>query len=45
MNLMETLGLLGFIVSVLTLTVDVVRLILEIVTKFSQRKDDDNKKD
>ena len=44
MKLMETLGLFGFIVSVLTLTVDAVRLILEIVTKFSQRKDD-NKKD
>ena len=43
MSLMETLGLLGFIVNVLTLTVEIVRLILEIMTKFSQRKSDDNK--
>ena len=45
MSLMETLGLLGFIVNVLTLTVEIVRLILEIMTKFPQRKSDDNKKD
>ena len=43
MSLMELLTLLTFIVMLLTLFVDVIRLTLEVVTKFSQN-DKDNKK-
>ena len=45
MNLLETLALLTFILTLLSLIVDVIRLTVEIVAKFSQKKDDDNKKD
>ena len=44
MSLMELLTLLTFIVMLLTLIVDVIRLTLEVVTKFFQN-DKDNKKD
>ena len=44
MSLMELLTLLTFIVMLLTLLVDVVRLTVEVMTKFSQN-DKDNKKD
>ena len=45
MNLLETLALLTFILGLLSLMVDVVRLTLEVIDKISQRKNDDNKKD
>ena len=45
MNLLETLALLTFILTLLSLIVDVIRLTIEVVAKFSQKKDDDNKKD
>ena len=45
MTLMETLGLLTFIVTLMTLIVDIVRLTFEVMTKFYQQKSDDNKKD
>ena len=45
MNLMETLTLFMVIFSFLGLIVDVIRLTVEVVAKFSQKKDDDNKKD
>ncbi len=45
MNLLETLALLTFILSLLGLIVDVVRLTLEVMEKVSQKKNDDNKKD
>ena len=45
MNLMEILALLTFILTLLGLLVDVVRLTLEVMDKISQKKDDDNKKD
>ena len=45
MNLMEILALLTFILTLLSLIVDVIRLTIEVVAKFSQKKDDDNKKD
>ena len=45
MTLLETLALLTFILALLSLIVDVIRLTIEVVAKFSQKKDDDNKKD
>ena len=41
MTLLETLAFL----TLLSLIVDVIRLTIEVVAKFSQKKDDDNKKD
>ena len=45
MTLLETLALLTFILGVLSLVVDVVRLTVEVMDKVSQKKSDDNKKD
>ena len=45
MTLLETLALLTFILTLLGLIVDVIRLAVEVLEKFSQRKCDDNKKD
>jgi len=45
MTLLETLALLTFILTLLGLIVDVIRLIVEVMAKTSQKKDDDNKKD
>ena len=45
MNLMETLTLFMVIFSFLGLIVDVIRLTVEVMAKFSQTKSDDNKKD
>ena len=45
MTLLETLALLTFVLTLLSLIVDVIRLIVEVMAKFSQKKDDDNKKD
>ena len=45
MTLLETLALLTFILTLLSLIVDVIRLTVEVVANFSQKKDDDNKKD
>ena len=45
MTLLETLALLTFILTLLGLIVDVIRLAVEVMTKFPQRKDNDNKKD
>lgn len=44
-NLMETLTLFMVIFSFLGLIVDVIRLTVEVVDKFYQKKHDDNKKD
>ena len=45
MTLLETLALLTFILTLLSLIVDVIRLTVEVGARFSQKKDDDNKKD
>lgn len=45
MTLLETLALLTFILTLLGLMVDVIRLTVEVMAKTSQKKDDDNKKD
>ena len=45
MSLLETLALLTFILTLLGLIVDVIRLTVEVMAKTSQKKDDDNKKD
>ena len=45
MTLLEILALLTFILTLLSLIVDVICLTVEVVAKFSQKKDDDNKKD
>ena len=45
MTLLGTLALFTFILALLSLIVDVIRLTVEVMTKFSQKKDDDNKKD
>ena len=45
MTLLETLALLTFILALLSLVVDVIRLTVEVMAKFSQMKNDDNKKD
>ena len=44
MTLLETLALLTFILTLLGLIVDVIRLTAEVMAKFSQTKSDDNKK-
>ena len=45
MTLLETLALLTFILTLLGLIVDGIRLTVEVMAKTSQKKDDDNKKD
>ena len=45
MTLLETLALLTFILTLLGLIVDVIRLTVDVMAKTSQKKDDDNKKD
>ena len=45
MTLLETLALLTFMLGWLSLIVDVVRLTLEVMDKFSQKKNDGSKKD
>ena len=45
MPLLETLALLTFLLTLLGLIVDVIRLTVEVMAKTSQKKDDDNKKD
>ena len=45
MTLLETLALLTFRLGLLSLIVDVVRLTLEVMDKFSQKKNDGSKKD
>lgn len=45
MTLLETFALLTFILTLLGLIVDVIRLTVEVMAKTSQKKDDDNKKD
>ena len=45
MTLLETLALLTFILTLLGLIVDVIRLTVEVMAKTSQKKDGDNKKD
>ena len=44
MTLLETLALLTFILTLLSLIVDVIRLTVEVMAKFSQKKDDDKKR-
>ena len=45
MTLLETLALLTFVLTLLSLIVEVIRLTVEVMAKFSQMKNDDNKKD
>ena len=45
MTLLETLALLTFILTLLGLIVDVIRLTVEVMAKTSKKKDYDNKKD
>jgi len=45
MSLMEILTLLTVILMLLSLILDAVRLTVEVMEKFSQRKNDSNKKD
>ena len=45
MTLLETLALLTFVLTLLSLIVDVIRLTVEVMARFSQMKSDDNKKD
>lgn len=45
MTLLEALALLTFMLGLLSLIVDVVRLTLEVMDKFSKKKNDDSKKD
>ena len=45
MNLMETLTLFMVLLSLLGLIVEVVRLTIEVMDRFYQRKSDKNKKD
>ena len=45
MTLLETLALLTFILTLLGLIVDVIRLAVEVMTTFSKHKADDSKKD
>ena len=45
MTLLETLALLTFNLTLLVLIVEVIRLTVDFMAKFSQKKDDDNKKD
>ena len=45
MTLLETLALLTFVLALMSLIVDVIRLTVEVMDKFYQKKNDDNKKD
>ncbi len=45
MNLTEVSNLLMVILTLLGLIVEVIRLTIEVMDKFSQKKNDDNKKD
>ena len=45
MNLVEVFALLAFILSLLSLIVEVIRLTAEVMEKIYQKKNDDNKKD
>ena len=45
MNLVEVFALLAFILSLLSLIVDLIRLPVEVMEKIYQKKNDDNKKD
>ena len=45
MNLVEVFALLAFILSLLSLIVEVIRLTFEVMDKIYQKKNDDNKKD
>ena len=45
MNLTEVLNLLMVILTLLGLILEVIRLTVEVMAKFSQMKSDDNKKD
>ena len=45
MTLLETLALLAFILTLLGLIVEVIRLTVEVMDKFSQCRSDENKKD
>ena len=45
MTLLETLALLTFVLALMSLIVDVIRLTVEVMARFSQMKSDDNKKD
>ena len=45
MTLLETLALLTFILTLLGLIVDVIRLAVEVMTMFSKHKADNSKKD
>ena len=45
MTLLETLALLTFILTLLGLIVDVIRLAVEVMTMFAKHKADDSKKD
>ena len=45
MNLVEDFALLAFILSLLSLIVEVIRLTVEVMEKIYQKKNDDNKKD
>ena len=45
MTLLETLALLTFILTLLGLIVDVIRLTVEVMDKIYRKKDNENKKD
>lgn len=45
MTLLETLALLTFVLALMSLIVDVIRLAVEVMTMFSKHKADDSKKD
>ena len=45
MNLVEVFALLTFILSLLSLIVEVIRLTVDVMEKIYQKKNDDNKKD
>ena len=45
MNLMETLTLFMVLFSLLSLIVEIVRLIVEVMDKFYQKRHDESKKD
>ena len=44
MNLVEVFALLTFILSLLSLIVEVIRLTVDVMEKIYQKKNDDNKK-
>ena len=45
MTLLETLALLTFVLTLLSLIVDVIRLTVEVMDKIYRKKDNENKKD